>query len=816
MIKKLIPKLEYPVLERQENVLCNRDHEKWAYFSINTQVLKLNDVNAENKFVERLSDFVEQINLDTHYVMLPKGLDIAQKNEIFKKEFDGAFKDIGFSYIDRATEILEYELQDAVEYLFFIGVKLPKLNRGAAGILKDTKKAFSIFNSTLSKVVALQEKQMTEEEEYHYEKAEEEVYALLKSKISCRRATKEEMDYLEAQAFVRGQSAPVTKGSLESIINVRRAGYVKLTQLEEESWCAFLPAVEVPIDMTYSRWLFIIQQLPFSVETHIRADYKSLDDDRTEAIRAKRKFKDQDNQLAEINEDEDSLVNDGRVILAELENKIKNEKKHLIRTNIVFVVSDKTKEGLDSKIRSLTQVCKDMDIKVIQPIADQLHLFHQCLIGSRVLIRDWEQQFSSEALAESLFGLSQKVGNTIGFYIGKNISDGSSVKTSLKPVFFHPQLGNQRIAGAKTRSLHFMVTGPTGMGKSYLTKNILLFSTFLGAQILGIDPKNEYERDFRQALKYFPKEEYPEFHEMIDKINFISLSHDEKDRGKLDPLRFLEGVEAEDTAINLLESLAKVQDTERQISNAITEAVQKVVRADAPGLLKVVEVLKSDKNEPTQEVGKQLESYSKSSLGMLLFSDGHSESISLEKQFNVIQIQNLDLPKAEMDARTYNRSHHLSVCTMIPLAKFTTKFLRNEIEGVLKLALFEEAWALENTTQGTALIKEMLRTGRSLNCGCGIVTQSAKDYNDQDVKEQVGVRFAFRAEDEREQEDVLKFFDLPVNEENRALLSNLEEGECLFRDIYGRTAKIAVDVLYDEWIRAFNTVEETKAREVAI
>ena len=122
-----------------------------------------------------------------------------------------------------------------------------------------------------------------------------------------------------------------------------------------------------------------------------------------------------------------------------------------------------------------------------------------------------------------------------------------------------------------------------------------MFSTFLGAQILAIDPKNEYERDFREALKYCTKEEYPEFHEMINKINFISLSHEEKDRGKLDPLRFLEGREAEDTAITLLESLAKVQDTERQISNAITEAVQQVVRMDAPGLLEVVELLKNAK-----------------------------------------------------------------------------------------------------------------------------------------------------------------------------------------------------------------------------
>lgn len=802
-------------MEKKANLLYTEDGGAWGVYCVNPQVLKPNDLYAENKFVRDFAEFVDQIKLPAHYIALPKSLDIRKRNEMLKEQFNGAFKDIGAKYIDRATEILEYELQDAVEYLFFVGVQLPK-PKGATEFIKSTKKAFSQFTSTIGKVVALQSEKFDKDARSHYERVEEEVFAIIKSKLNCRKVTTEEIDYLEHQAFVRGQKQEVTAEALESIINVRRAGYVKLTQLEEESWCSFLTVSTLPIDMTHSKWIFILQQLPFPVEVHVRADYKSLEDDRSEVVRAKRKFKDQDAQIAEINEDEDSLVSQGRILLADLENKIKNEGKGLVRTNIVLVVSDKTKEGLDEKIRDLKQTCKNMHIKIVQPIADQLHLFHQCLIGSRVHIRDWEHPILSEALAESLFGLSQKVGNNIGFYLAKNITDGSSVKTSLKPVFFHPQLGNQRIEGAKTRSLHFMVLGPTGMGKSYLVKNLWFYATFLGTMILKIDPKNESEKKFKEALEHFSKEDYPEFHEMVNHINFISLTHEEKDKGKLDPLRFLEGTEAEDTAINLLESLAKVQDTERQISNAITEAVQQVIRDPNPGLYKVVEVLKASKHESVRDVGVQLDGYSKSSLGKLLFSDGFSESISLDKQVNIIQIQNLDLPKAEMDKKTYNRSHHLSVCTMIPLAKFTTKFLRNEIEGTLKLAIFEEAWALENTTQGTALIKEMLRTGRSLNCGCGIVTQSAKDYNDQDVKEQVGVRFAFRAEDEREQEDVLKFFDLPVNDENRTLLANLEEGECLFRDIYGRTAKIAVDVLFSEWVQAFNTVSKTTASEVSV
>ncbi|NGY87974.1 hypothetical protein F6Y05_33605 (plasmid) [Bacillus megaterium] len=129
-------------------------------------------------------------------------------------------------------------------------------------------------------------------------------------------------------------------------------------------------------------------------------------------------------------------------------------------------------------------------------------------------------------------------------------------------------------------------------GKILSCKNLWFYSTFLGTKILKIDPKNETESKLKEALKSFSKEEYSEFHEFVSKINFISLTHENKDKGKLDPLRFLTGIEAEDTAVTLLESLAKVQDTERQISNAITEAVQHVTRSETPGLLKVVEELK--------------------------------------------------------------------------------------------------------------------------------------------------------------------------------------------------------------------------------
>ncbi|GAA3315894.1 hypothetical protein GCM10020331_011850 [Ectobacillus funiculus] len=52
---------------------------------MNPQVLKPNDLYAENKFVRDFAEFVDQIKLPAHYIALPKSLDIRKRNEMLKR-----------------------------------------------------------------------------------------------------------------------------------------------------------------------------------------------------------------------------------------------------------------------------------------------------------------------------------------------------------------------------------------------------------------------------------------------------------------------------------------------------------------------------------------------------------------------------------------------------------------------------------------------------------------------------------------------------------------------------------------------------------
>ncbi|MEW9673516.1 ATP-binding protein [Ammoniphilus sp. 3BR4] len=301
----------------------------------------------------------------------------------------------------------------------------------------------------------------------------------------------------------------------------------------------------------------------------------------------------------------------------------------------------------------------------------------------------------------------------------------------------------------------------------------------------------------------------PFFQELIDSFHYITFSSDKKDAGKLDPLTFLEGEEAHDTAVAILEYLSELQSTERNIKTAIYKGVRHVITHERkPGLLKVVQYLQSSEDPSVRNVGDLLYEMGTNGIAKLMFSDGNVAGISLSEQVNILQIQNLTLP--EDGEKPATRDEHIAVALMIPLAKFATKFARDDSQT--KITIFEEAWMLTNTGQGDKLIKEMLRTGRSLRSAVYIITQSTEDYNRPDIKENIGTKFTFKAKTAEEAENIIEFLGLEDNKANRDMLKNLTEGQCIIEDMYGRTAKIQTDVLFHEWVHAFNTKEDDKGR----
>ncbi|PKF85657.1 hypothetical protein CW306_26685 [Bacillus sp. BA3] len=796
--------IKFPTEDIKDNVFYT-NNSPWAYYKIGENSIGINDKEQEDKLIYNLNKLSWQLSSfeEIDYKIIPFPVDFSKKIDDVSRRYEGQYAEIGRYYANRAKDILADEVKEAVEYKFFIGVKLKEGNSSDEGPMQGVIKAFKGINQTVKQLTGAGASFDVQEAAKKFKANEEEAFSEISAYLEAYRLTEEEMRYMVRYQFMRGIGKPEPKKGLysltEGILDPSEAGFLKIEQIDKESYCAFLPISELPIDLLYSSWAHSFQAFSFPIEMNIRAVYKKRDQDYKETNKMKKRFREQDAQLIEANEDEDTLISHGRVLLYELENDIKNQNKPLIRTHAHFVVYGSTKEQCKARAKSIIKRYEEQSLEVVQPLADQLLLFHQAIPGAEIVANDWEQLLTPESFAESLFSLTRKIGNHAGFYLGRDISlPGERLENSKQLVFFDPFIARLGVKGSKYSSPHCTISGPTGMGKSYLLKDIILNSIFMGAKVLITDPKNELEKKFRAIGDHY-------FSQIVNSFNFITFSADKQDAGKLDPLTFLENEEAQDTALSILEYLAEIKGDEREIKTAISEAVRTVVKEDSqPGLLKVVKRLQADPLPAIKHVGNYLYEIGTNGTAKLLFSDGNVKGINLSEQVNILQIQNLTLPGE--GEKPSNRDEHIAVALMIPLAKFAAKFARDDSQT--KLTIFEEAWMLTSTGQGHKLIKEMLRTGRSLKSSVYLVTQSISDYNKADIKENIGTKFAFKAKTAEEAGHIIEYLGLEDNKANRDMLKNLTEGECIMEDIYGRTAKIKADVLFSEWVQAFNTKDD--------
>ena len=86
---------------------------------------------------------------------------------------------------------------------------------------------------------------------------------------------------------------------------------------------------------------------------------------------------------------------------------------------------------------------------------------------------------------------------------------------------------------------------------------------------------------------------------------------------------------------------------------------------------------------------------------------------------------------------------------------------------------------------------KLVRAGRAMNAGVYFVTQNTDDLLDEKLKNNLGLKFAFRSTDLNEIKKTLAFFGVdPEDENNQKRLRDLENGQCLISDLYGRVGVI--------------------------
>lgn len=758
--------------------------------------------------------------------MVPNFQSIEGKHERFKSKLSGPLKEAAAKHTEDAAVQLERMLgKEGTEYRFFIGVKLlkPDSNQKKTSLLQDIKEAWKEFISGVNEASGLDTPEITEDEIDRYRKAERRVYNKVATRLKADPVNEEELQWLIRRNWYRAVGkAPIIKNWSPAYsvdykeyedgdITVRRPLYHDVLRLSEglvddtpkrslilkqmhegeevEGHVAFLTISNVPYEMQFpgEEWLYVIQNLDFPVEISIRTE--TMDNRKAlSAVRNKQKeLKDQDRHARETGNDTGLNVIEGRLEAQELEAHLQKSRMPLIKTSIILAVSAADEDELKRRCDTVKDMYQDMMFQVEQPYGDQWLAFNEFLPGAKRYIKDYVHFMEPATVAGGMFGATKQLGDGEGFFIGSTgILD--------QPVYIMPNRAAQGIRGTKTNALSAAFLGSLGGGKSFSSNLITYLSVLSGGKALVIDPKGErgnWKRDL---------------YELGDQVNIISLSTNPEDKGRLDQFSIHSDLkEAETLALDILTFLTGVRLDDSEKFPKLTQAVRTVAEGEKPCLSKVVQTLLASKDETAKQLGEHIRSFSELSFAPLLFGDGKNESaINLETALNVLQIQHLELPAPDTPQEKYNLSEMLSVAMMLPISSFALKFIHSD-RRIFKTVLLDEAWAVLNTSQGSHLATRLVRAGRSMNAGIYFVTQNANDLLDEKMKNNIGMKFAFRSTDPDEIENVLSLLNLKNTEYNASTLRELQNGQCLFQDIAGRVGVVSINALFKDLFDAFDT-----------
>ncbi|HAQ2933916.1 TPA: ATP/GTP-binding protein, partial [Enterococcus faecium] len=269
--------------------------------------------------------------------------------------------------------------------------------------------------------------------------------------------------------------------------------------------------------------------------------------------------------------------------------------------------------------------------------------------------------------------------------------------------------------------------------------------------------------------------------EISHEINIVTLTSDEKNKGLLDPYVIMKNPkDSESLAIDILTFLTGISSRDGERFPILRKAIRAVTNSEVRGLMKVIEELRVENTPLSTSIADHIESFTDYDFAHLLFSNGYVEqSISLEKQLNIIQVADLVLPDKETSFEEYTTMELLSVAMLIVISTFALDFIHTD-RSIFKIVDLDEAWSFLQVAQGKTLSMKLVRAGRAMNAGVYFVTQNTDDLLDEKLKNNLGLKFAFRSTDLNEIKKTLAFFGVdPEDENNQKRLRDLENGQCL-------------------------------------
>ena len=814
----------FPIKYIDNNLVWNKDNEVFAYYELIPYNYSF--LSAEQKFI--VHDSFRQLIAQSregkiHALQIATESSIRSMQEQSKKLVTGKLKEVAYQKIDEQTEALVSMIGDnQVDYRFFLGFKLmvteEQLN------LKNIKKSawltFTEFLHEVNHTLMNDFVSMPNDEINRYMKMEK----LLENKISrrfkVRRLEINDFGYLMEHLYGRDGIAyedyeyqlPKKKLNKETLIKYydlirptrcvieESQRYLRLEHEDKESYVSYFTvnAIVGELDFPSSEiFYFQQQQFTFPVDTSMNVEIVENRKALTTVRNKKKELKDLDNHAYQAGSETSSNVVDALDSVDELETDLDQSKESMYKLSYVIRVSAPDLDELKRRCDEVKDFYDDLNVKLVRPAGDMLGLHSEFLPASKRYINDYVQYVKSDFLAGLGFGATQQLGETTGIYMGYSVDTGRNV-------YLQPSLASQGVKGTVTNALASAFVGSLGGGKSFCNNLLVYYSVLFGGQAVILDPKSECG-NWKETLP-----------EIAHEINIVNLTSDKDNAGLLDPFVIMKNVkDAESLAIDILTFLTGISSRDGEKFPVLRKAVRSVTQSDSRGLLHVIDELRREDTPISRNIADHIDSFTDYDFAHLLFSDGTVENaISLDNQLNIIQVADLVLPDKDTTFEEYTTIELLSVSMLIVISTFALDFIHSD-RSIFKIVDLDEAWAFLNVAQGETLSNKLVRAGRAMQAGVYFVTQSSGDVSKESLKNNIGLKFAFRSTDLGEIKQTLEFFGIDKDDENnQKRLRDLENGQCLLQDLYGRVGVVQIHPVFEELLHAFDTRPPVQRNEV--
>ena len=811
----------FPIKYIDNNLVWNKDNEVFAYYELIPYNYSF--LSAEQKFI--VHDSFRQLIAQSREGKI-HALQIATESSVrsiqaqSKKLVTGRLRDVAIQKIDEQTEALVSMIGDnQVDYRFFIGFKLI-VTEEKVSLDSMKKSAFMTFKEFLNEVnhtLMNDFISMPDDEINRYMKMEK----LLENKISrrfkFRRLDKNDFGYLIEHIYGRDGVAyedyeySLPKKKLKKATLIKQYDlirptrclieesqrYLRLEHEDSESFVSYFTvnAIVGELDFPSSEiFYFQQQQFTFPVDTSMNVEIVGNRKALSTVRNKKKELKDLDNHAYQSGSETSSNVVDALDSVDELETDLDQSKESMYKLSYVIRVSASDLDELKRRCDEVKDFYDDLNVKLVRPAGDMLGLHSEFLPASKRYINDYVQYVKSDFLAGLGFGATQQLGENTGIYIGYSVDTGRNV-------YLQPSLASQGVKGTVTNALASAFVGSLGGGKSFCNNLIVYYSVLFGGQAVILDPKSE-RGNWKETLP-----------EIAHEINIVNLTSDKENAGLLDPFVIMKNVkDAESLAIDILTFLTGISSRDGEKFPVLRKAVRAVTQSDQRGLLHVIDELRREDTAIARNIADHIDSFTDYDFAHLLFSDGTvKNAISLDNQLNIIQVADLVLPDKDTTFEEYTTIELLSVAMLIVISTFALDFIHSD-RSIFKIVDLDEAWAFLNVAQGETLSNKLVRAGRAMQAGVYFVTQSSGDVSKESLKNNIGLKFAFRSTDINEIKQTLEFFGIDKDDENnQKRLRDLENGQCLLQDLYGRVGVVQIHPVFEELLHAFDTRPPVKS-----